>query len=154
MANARSHFDLISGYMQRTHDVQAGLLYGRPSLQLEGRSFAAYQPDAMAFHLHGRALKQALALDGARAWDPLNAEGGAPGWVLLPVSQVLRWDRVALEALRCEKEATERRVSYAPEPPAPPAAAAEPPASTPQGLAQRVSAAIASGFRSLTLSDE
>jgi len=167
MANARSHYDMISSYLQRAHDVQAGLLYGKPCLMLEGRAFTAYQPDAMTFHLHGRVLAQALALPGARGWDPLHAEQSAPGWVLLPATQVLRWDRFALEALRCEKEAIERRVSYAPTPaavtapmaPAPAAAAesvaapVEAPASTPQGLAQRVSAAIASGFRSFTLSD-
>lgn len=152
MANARSHFDMISGYLQRAHDVQAGLLYGKPCLMQEGRAFAAYQPDAMAFHLHGRALAQALALPGAHGWDPRHPGQSAPGWVLLPAAQVLRWDRIALEALRCEKEAIERRVSYAPMPAAPPAVQA-PPTSTPQGLAQRVSTAIASGLSALKLSD-
>jgi hypothetical protein len=152
MANARSHFDMISSYLQRMHDAQAGLLYGKPCLMQEGRAFAAYQPDAMAFHLHGRALAQALTLPGASGWDPLHPDQSSPGWVLLPATQALRWDRLALEALRCEKEAIERRVSYAPAPAAP-AAVEAPPASTPQGLAQRVSAALSSGLRSLTLSD-
>lgn len=154
MANARSHFDMICGYLQRTHDAQTGLLYGKPCVTLDGNAFAAYQPDAMAFHLHGRALLQAQALPGARGWDPLHAERSSPGWVLVPSTQVLRWDRLALEALRCAREAAERRVSYAPAPSSAVAAvAAEPPPSNPQSLAQRVSAALSSGFRSFTLSD-
>lgn len=152
MANARSQYDMISGYLQRTHDAQAGLLYGKPCVMLDGHPFVAYQPDAMAFRLHGRSLTQTLALPGARGWDPLRPDSSSPGWVLVPGSQVLRWNRLALEAVRCAREASERRVSYVAAPPPPPAAE-DAPASNPQSLAQRVSAAIASGFRSFTLSD-
>jgi hypothetical protein len=152
MANARSQFDMISGYLQRAHETEAGLLYGKPCVLLNGNAFAAYQPDAMAFRLHGRVLNQTLAMPGVRGWDPLHAEGNAPGWVLVPAAHVLRWNRLALEALRCAREASERRVSYAATPPPPPEVEA-PPASTPQSIAQRVSTAIASGFRSLTLTD-
>jgi len=151
MANARSQYDMISSYLQRVHDAQAGLLYGKPCVMLQGNAFAAYQPDAMAFRLHGRALTQALALPGAGGWDPLHPGGSSPGWVLVPPEHALRWNRLALEAVRCAREATERRVSYVAAPAAP-AASQDPPASNPQSLAQRVSAAIASGFRSFSLS--
>jgi len=150
MANARSTFDMIGDYLQRAHEVDVGLLYGKPSLSLQGRPFAAYQPDAMAFHLHGRVLAQALALPGARPWAPRVAEGSAPGWVLLPAEHALRWNRYALEALRCEREASERRVSYA-LPEAPPPAAPEPAASSVQSLTERVKAANAGGFAALKL---
>jgi len=152
--NARSHFDMISGYLQRAHEAQAGLLYGKPSIMLNGQAFAAYQPDAMAFRLHGRILTQTVALPGTGGWDPLRPGSSSPGWVLVPVAHMLRWNRLALEALRCAREASERRVSYVPgPPPAQVESEAETPASNAQSLAQRVSAAIASGFRSLTLSD-
>ena len=32
MANARSHFDMIVGYLERTHEAQPGLLYGISSV--------------------------------------------------------------------------------------------------------------------------
>ena len=159
MANARSHFDMISGYLQRAHEAEAGLLYGKPCLTLQGRAFVAYLPDAMAFHLHGRAMLQAETLPGACGWDPRHDDAVAPGWVLLPVAQMLRWNRLALEALRCEREAIEGRVYYSPTAaPAPLPKAAlpagdEPAPSTAQSLAQRVSTAIASGFATLTLSE-
>ena len=97
-------------------------------------------------------------MPGVLGWDPLHADrSNAPGWVLVPAIHALRWNRLALEALRCAREASERRISYG-EVPAPPPAPQSPaeavpvPASNPASLAQRVSAAIASGFRSFTLS--
>jgi hypothetical protein len=150
MANARSRFDTIAGYLQRTHEARAGQLYGRPCLMWQGHAFAVFQLGAMAFRVHGRSLAQALALPGARGWDPAHPDRAAPGWVLIPVEQVLRWDRLALDAVRCASEASERRVSYAVAPA--PAAAAAPPPSNPGSLAQRFASAVAAGFRSFTLS--
>lgn len=150
MANARSRYDTIAGYLQRAHEVQAGLFYGKPCLMLQGHAFAAYQPVAMAFRLHGRSLTLALALPGAKGWDPRYADRSVPGWILIPVEQVLRWDRLALDAVRCAREASARRISYTAPPQ--PAIVAAPPPSNPASLAQRFASAVAAGFRSFTLS--
>jgi hypothetical protein len=64
---------------------------------------------------------------------------------------VLRWDRLALDALRCAREATERRISHVAFV-SPVRAIDEPPPSTPASLTRRFTAAIAAGFRSLSLS--
>jgi hypothetical protein len=151
MANARSRYDAIGGYLQRSHEATAGLLYGKPCLMLMDQPFAVYQPDAMAFRLHGRCLTQALALQGAKGWDPRHADRSVPGWVLVPAEHVLRWDQLALDAVRCSREASERRISYTAEP-APPQVEAPPP-SDPVKLAERVASAVTTGFSSLTLSD-
>jgi hypothetical protein len=145
MANARTQFDAIAGYLERAHEARAEQLYGKPALSLNGHAFAAYASDAMAFRLHGRALAEAQRLAGARGWDPLRGQGSSPGWVLIPASQALRWNRLALDALRCAREAGERRVSYA-VPEVRPQTDAPPP-STPASLAQRVAAALAAGFK-------
>lgn len=147
MANARTQFDAIAGYLERTHEARAGQLYGKPALFLNTQPFAAFANEAMAFRLHGRALAQAQQMAGACAWDPLRGHGSSPGWVLVPAAQAVRWNRLALDALRCTRDAGERRVSHTP--PVSPQPVAAPPASTPASLAQRVAAAIAAGFRSL-----
>jgi hypothetical protein len=149
MANARTQFDAIAGYLERVHEARAELLYGKPSLTLNGHAFAAYATDAMAFRLHGRALALAQGLPGARGWDPLRGQGSSPGWVLIPASQVMRWNRLALDALRCAREAAERRVSYAV--PQVPVQVEAPPPSTPTSLAQRFAAAVAAGFKSFSV---
>jgi hypothetical protein len=152
MANARTQFDAIAGYLERVHEVRADQLYGKPSISLNGHAFAVYANEAMAFRLHGRTLAQAQSLPGARGWDPLRGQGSSPGWVLIPAAQALRWNRLALDALRCMREAGERRISYA-IPQRPPQVEAPPP-STPLSLAQRFAAAVAAGFRSLSIGRE
>lgn len=152
MANARSQFDSIAGVLAREHEVQVGLLYGKPSLALNNQTFAAYIPEAMAFRLHGRGLADALKVPDAKGWDPLRDDRAAPGWVLIPATQAMRWDGIARDAMQCAREASEGPVSYA-VPPPPPPAAEEPPPSTPENLAQRAANAASKGFGSLTLSD-
>jgi hypothetical protein len=149
MANARTQFDAIAGYLERAHEARAGLLYGKPAVSLNGNAFVAFANDSMAFRLHGKALAQAQELPGARGWDPLRGQGSSPGWVLIPATQVLRWNRLALEALRCTREAGERRISYAVA--ATPPVVEAPPPSTPSSLAQRFAAAVSAGFRSFSL---
>jgi len=150
MANARSQFDMIAGYFERAHEVQTGLLYGKPCLRLNGDAFAAYALDGLALRLHGRSLAQALQLPGVKTWDPLRPDHAAPGWVLIPAEQALRWDRLALDALRCAREAAEGTVSYA-LPPPPPVPSEQAAASTAEDLGKRAAAALSSGFGSLRL---
>lgn len=144
MANARTRYDVIAGHLARAHGATQGLLYGRPSIELDGKAFAAFVRDALALRLHGRVLAQALALPGAQPWQPREVGQAAPGWVLLPASLMLRWDRLALEALRCARERAQGPVSL--RIPEPVAAAEAPPPSTPASLAERVGAAVARRF--------
>jgi hypothetical protein len=148
MANARTQFDAIAGYLERVYEARVGVLYGKPAIFLNSQPFAAFASEAMAFRLHGRALAQAQAMPGVRGWDPLRGQGGSQGWILIPAPQALRWNRLALDALRCTREAGERRVSYTPQ--VPPAPIEAPPPSTPSSLAQRFAAAVASGFRAFS----
>jgi hypothetical protein len=144
MANARTRFDTIASYLVRAHEARTSLLYGRPCLEFEGVAFAAFVRDALALRLHGRALAQALTLPGARPWHPRSIEEAAPGWVLLPVGLMLRWDRLALDALRWARE---RAAGSAPLrlPEAQPQADIAP-RSTPESLAERFAAAVSRRF--------
>ena len=149
MANARTQFDAIAGYLERVHEARVGQLYGKPAISLNGQTFAVFANGAVAFRLHGRALAQVQALPGAQSWDPLRGQGNSPGWIWVPATQALRWNRIALDALRCTREAGERRVSYTV--PAPAVASVQmPPASAPSSLAQRVAAALAAGFKAFS----
>lgn len=107
MANARTRFDTICEYLARNHDsVVIGRVYGHPCAMQHGYAFVAMvNEDMMGFRLHGRVRLQALALMGAKFWDPLNrTDEHGMDWVKVPSEHMVRWDRLGLEALRCSKE--------------------------------------------------
>lgn len=104
MANARTRYDTIAEFMTRQHDATATSLYGKPAVQVNGTPFLFYMLPGMAFRLQGRAREQALALPGATAWAPLGVPGDRSPWVLVPIASFLRWDRLAIDALRYAQE--------------------------------------------------
>ena len=122
MANARSRFDNISEFMQRSHDASASMLYKQPAVQVDGTPFLFYMMPGMAFRLRGRAREQAMARPCARLGAPGGEAPQNSPWVLVPVSQFLRWDRLAIEALRYAQDHS---------PPGPVAVASQGPAAPP-----------------------
>lgn len=104
MANSRTRFDTIRDYMVRAHDAAPGHLYGKPCAMHLGHAFIAFCFDGMAFRLRGRVRLQALALKGAKYWDPIGRSDPQMDWIYVPEDHFLRWDRLAVEAYRCAKE--------------------------------------------------
>lgn len=125
MANARTRFDTICDYMVRSHGATAGSLYGKPCALVRGHAFLYFHQGWAAFKLRGRVRLQALALAGAKFWDPLGRDGPSMEWVIVPDAHFLRWDRFAVEAVKqVEKDAGGRRPEAGPAqgpPPLPPA---------------------------------
>ncbi|MCB1609138.1 MAG: hypothetical protein KDI71_19410 [Xanthomonadales bacterium] len=126
MANARTRFDTIREYMVRSHRASSGTLYGKPCAMLDGHAFLYFHQDWAAFLLKGRVRLQALALPGARFWDPMGREGASMDWVIVPDAHFLRWDRLAIEAVKvAHKHGEGRRPVAGPaEGPVPPPPAA------------------------------
>ncbi len=150
MANARERFNTLAEYLVRHREAQQGQMFGKPCLSLQGEPFMMLYRESVAFRLHGRALTHAMAVKGSSPFDPLLPDKpppGRPGWVLIPTSQFLIWDRLAMDAMRCAREAKGKNVSWQ-MPPTPTAPAPEPPPSTPTSLASRVAAALSGGLLS------
>lgn len=124
MANARTRYDTISEYLVRAHECALGQLYGKPCVMKAGHAFCAYAFLGMAFRLKGRVRLQAMALPGAKFWDPLGRSDPQMDWVLVPVEHFLRWDRFAIEAVRLAEEG--KLASLGPKPERAPDAAADP----------------------------
>ncbi|MEZ5442481.1 MAG: hypothetical protein R3F15_13470 [Lysobacterales bacterium] len=115
MANARTRFDTICEYMVRSHGASVANLYGKPCATVRGHAFLYFHQNFAAFKLRGRVRLQALALAGAKFWDPLGREGPSMEWVLVPDAHFLRWDRFAVEAVKqVEKESGGRRPEAGP----------------------------------------
>ncbi len=125
MANARSHFDLIAGYLSRAHDCTQSPLFGKPAILHNGEPFMVFHFDGVAFRLRGRQRLQASALAGAHYWDPFNRNVPNMDWVSIPIAHFLRWDRFAIDALRQRQNQAGSHPEAGPAqgpPPAPPAA--------------------------------
>lgn len=127
MANARTRFDTIREYMTRSHDATSGQLYGKPCSMFRGRAFIAFHLEGMAFKIRGRMRLQALAMADSKFWDPLLPDRPDPEWIWVPSQHVLRWDRLAVEAYRQQKEQGDAAIARNVRPSGPIAAPAAPP---------------------------
>ena len=73
-------------------------MFGMPSLMIAGKPFAGLSGEDMIFKLSGEAHARALALPGAKPFDPM---GGHPmkAWVQVPPEHSELWPDLAEEAL-------------------------------------------------------
>lgn len=148
MANARTRYDALAETLVRAHGARLGTLYGRACLVLDDAPFLQLSNAGLAFRLHGHPLAEALALPGARRYDPFepaNLQAARAGWVYVPAAHHAQWERLAFEAMRCAEAARTQQVSWTvPNPPPAPAAAAAP--AEAKTLAERAAAALDKGF--------
>ena len=81
--------------------VLPGALFGSRSLTYDGTAFASFRPTRMAIKLLGGTLEhdEAMALDGATAFDPSGKGRPLKDWVCVPASQEDAWPRLTEAAL-------------------------------------------------------
>ena len=92
-------FEQVLDELQLEHaEIAARRMFGMRSLAVGGKAFAGLSGEDMIFKLSGEAHARALALPGARAFDPM---GGRPmkAWVQVPFEQSEWWLDLAEEAL-------------------------------------------------------
>jgi hypothetical protein len=143
MANARSACDALFAAMQR-HEATESSAWGKRCLAFEGEPFAMMHRDGFVVRVNGRALADALKIEGSTEFDPVNPEEATmtrPGWVRLPASSFGLWERYAIAALEAAREARWKNVSWQ----VPTVASTEIEAATPSSadsLAERAKAAL------------
>jgi hypothetical protein len=154
VANVRSRFDAIAGYLAKAHGARAFRVQGRLCLGIEGATFLAVHREGIGFRLGGRTFENALALVGSRPWHPIDPRRVAPGWVLVPSVHAWRFERLAIESWRHARGSTTRRAGESAPSRSPPAPGPTPfarPPSTAASLARRFRAALARGFGGLAV---
>lgn len=80
-------------------EVAAGQMFGKRCLKHDGKAFAAYHQEAMAFKLAPEAHARAIALSGARLWDPSGKGRPMKEWVQVPFDHASAWPELAEAAL-------------------------------------------------------
>jgi hypothetical protein len=99
-ADPRAEYDAVAAAITASSSATTGALFGMPCLQANGKAFAGYSQDAMAFKLGAPEHGQALALRGARLFDPSGRGRPMKEWVEVPAEHAARWLALARAALR------------------------------------------------------
>ncbi len=92
-------YDALVGELVNAADVKAGKMFGMPSLFHAGKSVAGLYGDDMVFKLGPVALERALALKGARLFDPSGMGRPMKAWAQVPATHARRWPSLARQAL-------------------------------------------------------
>jgi len=94
-----SEYEAVVSEMVATTPTTSGKMFGMPCLKNNnGKAFAGYFEGTMVFKLGGASHAEALALLGAKLFDP--SERGRPmkEWVVVPVEHGSRWLEFARDA--------------------------------------------------------
>jgi hypothetical protein len=97
--DARDQYDAVVEEMTATSPSRSSKMFGMPCLKNEnGKAFAGFYQEAMVFKLGGAEHTRALALPGARLFDPMQ---GRPmkAWVEVPAAHAELWLELAQQAL-------------------------------------------------------
>jgi hypothetical protein len=94
----QEEYEAVVSEMTATSPTTSGKMFGMPCLKNNAKAFAGFFQDAMVFKLGGASHSEALALSGARVFDP--SERGRPmkEWVVVPNEHVSRWLEFARDA--------------------------------------------------------
>ena len=105
--DGRARFEeIVDDLAARDPDVEETQMMGRPSIKAGGKLIACYESrGTMAFKLPDEAEQEkALALDGARVYDPAESGRLMKGWIEVPSAHGAKWAELAETALRLRKE--------------------------------------------------
>ncbi len=95
----QAEYEAVVSEMMATSPTSSGKMFGMPCLKnSNGKAFAGFFEGEMVFKLGGDSHGEALALSGARLFDP--SERGRPmkEWVVVPNEHASRWLEFARDA--------------------------------------------------------
>ena len=92
---ARQQYDVVRAELEAGAGASPGKMMGMPTLYLAGKAFAGLWGEGMVFKLAGAGHADALALEGARLFDPSGRGRPMRAWVEVPVAQAAQWSRLA-----------------------------------------------------------
>lgn len=97
--DAHAAYDEVASALTATSPATTGQMFGMPCLKINGKTFAGLYNEAMTFKLGGAAHAGALALPGARLFDPSGLGRPMKAWVELTVEHAARWLDYGRQAL-------------------------------------------------------
>ena len=98
-SDPRAEYDAVTAEIVATSPAISGKMFGMPCLKHNGKAFAGFYEGAMAFKLKPPRHTEALALPGARLFDPSGRGHPMKEWVEVPAEHASMWLELAREAL-------------------------------------------------------
>jgi len=100
LSPARALFDQIARDLAVKYSgVTTGKRFGKDCIKMHGKALAAFFQGEIALKLTGDDHRVALALDGARLWDPSGKHRPMKEWVQIPFAYAQAWPGLAAQAL-------------------------------------------------------
>ena len=99
-----AHYETVASASATSTAAVKGKMFGMPTLMVGGKAFAGLFKDAMVFKLRGKDHERALALAGARLFDPSGRGRPMKEWVEVPARHAARWASLARQALKYVSE--------------------------------------------------
>jgi len=99
MSDSQSEYDHVANLLSLQPGVSRAKMFGMPSVMVNGKAFAGLSGESMIFKLSGEAHHTALAIAGAKLFEPM---AGRPmkEWVCVPPEQARTWLELAGAALQ------------------------------------------------------
>ena len=101
--DARERYDDLADFLAFRHDfVQLSQMMGMPCVKARGKMVLGFSgsSDAMVFKLgEPEVHAEALALEGAKLFDPSGEGRPFKQWVVVPAAHADRWESFAEHAL-------------------------------------------------------
>jgi len=100
---AQAIYDEIAHILTITDQAVAGKMFGMQVIKINGKVFAGFTQNAMAFKLARADHATAMTLSGAKPFDPSGMQRPMKEWVQVPFEHAAQWSQLASAALRYVK---------------------------------------------------
>ena len=107
MSNPQAEFDHVANLMALRPGVSRSKMFGMSSVKVNGKAFAGLSGGTMTFKLGSEARQQALAIEGAKLFEPM-AGRAMKEWVAVPPEQSEHWLELAEAALKYVRSLAEK----------------------------------------------
>jgi len=108
MSAPEETWNVIAASFAKKKDVAIAKMMGHPSLKTAGKLFCCFFEDDMVFKLSGEAHKKALALKGAKLFDPGGMGRAMKEWVQVPPAHSRLWPQLTEQAMEYVKRSAKK----------------------------------------------
>jgi hypothetical protein len=99
MSTAETIYAELVELLAGAKDVEVGQMFGKPCMKVGGKAFVAHQKEVLAFKLTASTHAKALAITGAKLWDPSGAGRPMKEWVAVPGKAKADFKALAKDAM-------------------------------------------------------